>query len=605
MSQHQMLTRSKNKLLLLEPDNDNNDNNGDDNDPDTIEDNDIDEFGNIPGLIDYKYEKKLKTKKLKKKSRKQMRKMKGRGPLNEMNDICSAYMLMNMMNGGIMNLKNHKINIKGEMKSTDKEDDDDDDDDDDESIDLTLESLNSDEMTDENSEENSPDCSGKNIKVTILDDYTSDEDDDESSYDFDEMDEEFISVEENKQYDEDDNINYFHKLDKEKKESLLKEVKKVNEINDLNMPLKFKIYESDMDLNTKAIAIKNIEKLCEMDESSGEYSKMDKWISGLISIPFNKFITLPINNENTIDEKRDFILNTKSVLDKSIYGHNDAKTHILQVIGKWIKNPTSQGNVLALQGPMGNGKTTLVKEGISKAIGRPFSFIALGGQSDSAVFEGHSYTYEGSHWGRIIDILIESKCMNPVIYFDELDKVSESYKGEEIIHMLTHLTDPSQNTLFQDNYYPGINIDLSKVLFIFSFNDESKINRILKDRMYVINTKGFNNKEKIKICREYVLPELYDTYLFKHEDIIINDDILEYVIDNFTNKEEGVRNLKRCIESIISKINIYYLTGDSNNIDLNFKIKDFKLPYIINREDIENFLKKNNTSDQPPQYMYM
>ena len=104
------------------------------------------------------------------------------------------------------------------------------------------------------------------------------------------MDEEFISIGENKEYDEDDNINYFHKLDKEKKESLLKEVKKVNEINDLNMPLKFKIYESDMDLNTKAIAIKNIEKLCEMDESSGEYSKMDKWISGLISIPFNKYI---------------------------------------------------------------------------------------------------------------------------------------------------------------------------------------------------------------------------------------------------------------------------------------------------------------------------
>jgi len=601
-----MLTRSKNKQLLLEPDNNNNDNDNDnDNDPDTIEDNDIDEFGNIPGLIDYKYEKKLKTKKFKKKSRKQSRKMKGRGPFNEMNDICSAYMLMNMMNGGIMNLKNHKINIKGEMKNTDKEGEEDDEEGDDESIDLTLES--SDEMTDENSEENSPDGSGKNIKVTILDDYTSDEeDDDESSYDFDEMDEEFISIDENKEYDEDDNINYFHKLDKEKKESLLKEVKKVNEINDLNMPLKFKIYESDMDLNTKAIAIKNIEKLCEMDESSGEYSKMDKWISGLISIPFNKYINLSINNENTIDEKRDFILNTKSVLDKSIYGHNDAKTHILQVIGKWIKNPTSQGNVLALQGPMGNGKTTLVKEGISKAIGRPFSFIALGGQSDSAVFEGHSYTYEGSHWGRIIDILIESKCMNPVIYFDELDKVSESYKGEEIIHMLTHLTDPSQNTLFQDNYYPGINIDLSKVLFIFSFNDESKINRILKDRMYVINTKGFNNKEKIKICREYVLPELYDTYLFKHEDIIINDDILEYVIDKFTNKEEGVRNLKRCIESIISKINIYYLTGDSNNIDLNFKIKDFKLPYIINREDIDNFLKLNNNSnDQPPQYMYM
>ena len=109
--------------------------------------------------------------------------------------------------------------------------------------------------------------------------------------------------------------------------------------------------------------------------------------------------------------------------------------------------------------------------------------------------------------------------------------------------------------------------------------------------MYVINTKGFNTKEKIKISRDYILPELYDTYLFKQEEIIINDEILEYIINTYTNKEEGVRNLKRCIESIISKINIYYLTGDSN-IDLNFKIKDFKLPYTINRDDIDNFKNK-------------
>ena len=152
--------------------------------------------------------------------------------------------------------------------------------------------------------------------------------------------------------------------------------------------------------------------------------------------------------------KHEFLYKTYSTLDKAIYGHKEAKMHILQVIGKWIKNPISQGNVLALQGPMGNGKTTLVKEGIAKAINRPFAFIALGGASDSAFFDGHAYTYEGSHWGRIIDILIESKCMNPIIYFDELDKVSETFKGEEIIHLLTHLTDPSQNTLFQDNYFP-------------------------------------------------------------------------------------------------------------------------------------------------------
>ena len=235
----------------------------------------------------------------------------------------------------------------------------------------------------------------------------------------------------------------------------------------------------------------------------------------MITIPFGEFSILIINSENTVEEKRDFIMNTKKTLDKAIFGLKEAKLHILQVIGQWITNPKSHGNVLALQGPMGNGKTTLVKEGIAKAIGRPFAFISLGGTSDSSFFDGHSYTYEGSHWGRIIDILMNNKCMNPIIYFDELDKVSETYKGQEIIHMLTHLTDQSQNALFQDNYFPGINLDLSKALFIFSYNDESRVNKILKDRMYVIHTKGFNIEDKLKISREYLIPEIYDTFMFK------------------------------------------------------------------------------------------
>ena len=577
-----MITRSKGVVFLK-------DNNGppiQDNPP--PQDNDVDEYGNINDLIDYHGDNiKPKKTKLSKKFKKKQ--------LNTLQPDLLSLMISTLINSN----KNLTINIPDTPTSNKKTGIIEEEENDDEEINESDESLS---ISIQSSEDN--DYNG-HLKLDEDEDEEEDEEEDED-YDYDELDEKFMEIEENLELDEDENINYFHKLEKDKKTKYLSEIKKLNEINELNMPLKFKILNSDMDLNTKAIAMRNIEKLNEMDVSTGEYSKMDKWINGLISIPFNKFVSLSVNNNNTIEEKREFIVNTKSILDKSIYGHNDAKTHILQVIGKWIKNPQSQGNVLALQGPMGNGKTTLVKEGIAKAIGRPFSFIALGGQSDSSLFEGHSYTYEGSHWGRIIDILIESKCMNPVIYFDELDKVSETYKGEEIIHMLTHLTDPSQNSLFQDNYYPGINIDLSKVLFIFSFNDESKVNRVLKDRMYVINTKGFNTKEKNKICRDYVLPELYDTYLFKHEDIIINDDILEYVIDKFTNKEEGVRNLKRCIESIISKINIYYLTGDSNNIDLNFKIKDFKLPYIINREDIDNFLKLNNNSnDQPPQYMYM
>jgi ATP-dependent Lon protease len=124
--------------------------------------------------------------------------------------------------------------------------------------------------------------------------------------------------------------------------------------------------------------------------------------------------------------------------------------------------------------------------------------------------------------------------------------------------------------------------------------------------MYVINTKGFNTNDKIKICKEYLLPELMGTFMFSDKDIIFEDDIIENIITNFTNKEEGVRNLKRCIETIISKINIYNLSYDSEkeNIDLTFKIKDFKLPLTINL-DIVNTLLKTKESDGPPSYMYV
>lgn len=429
----------------------------------------------------------------------------------------------------------------------------------------------------------------------------------EEEFEYDEYDDKFIEIVEDDIH-EDQELEYFQDLTPEEKQKHISELEEIKKINKSNIPLRFKILNSDMEIKTKSIAIENIEKLSEMDVSTGEYCKMDKWINGLIKIPFGIFNELDISNENTNDEKREFLYKTYSTLDKAIYGHKEAKMHILQVIGKWIKNPTSQGNVLALQGPMGNGKTTLVKEGIAKAINRPFAFIALGGASDSAFFDGHSYTYEGSHWGRIIDILIESKCMNPIIYFDELDKVSETFKGEEIIHLLTHLTDPSQNSLFQDNYFPGVHINLSKCLFIFSFNDETKVDRILKDRMYVINTKGFKPEDKVSICNNYILPELMETFIFNNDDIIFEKEAIEYIIEKYTDKEEGVRNLKRCLETVISKINIYNLSQsktEENKIPLTFEIENFSIPISIDKEKIEILLSKKEDNYKPPEHMYM
>ena len=432
----------------------------------------------------------------------------------------------------------------------------------------------------------------------------------ETLFEYDDLDmeyEEMLEKRANINTEESDMI-YYHKLTSDKKKELFKQTNDIYDYSSSAIPLRFKVIQSDMDIKTKSIAMDNLDKLREMDVSTGEHSKMDHWIQGLMKIPFGKYKSLSIKPSDAIADKRQFIQNAYKTLNQAIYGHKEAKTHILQVLGKWMKNPESGGNVLAIQGPMGNGKTTLVKEGISKVLDRPFAFIALGGASDSAYFDGHCYTYEGSHWGRIVQILQDSQCMNPVFYFDELDKISDTQKGEEIIHMLTHITDSSQNSLFQDNYFPGINLDLSKALFIFSYNDESRVNKILKDRMYVIHTKGFSVDDKLKIAREYLIPDIYENYGFVKDDISFSDEILKNIVENYTDGEEGVRNLKRCLETIISKINIYMLAYDKNDEesvkDLSFKIKDFEMPLQVIRDHTEALLINNKIS-KAPMHMYI
>ena len=265
------------------------------------------------------------------------------------------------------------------------------------------------------------------------------------------------------------------------------------------------------------------------------------------------------------------------------------------MVGQWLVNPQAIGSAIAIKGPMGTGKTTLVKEGISQILGRDFAFIALGGATDSAFLEGHSYTYEGSGWGQIVDILMKSKSMNPVIYFDELDKVSETAKGEEIIGILTHLTDTTQNSKFHDRYYAEFEFDLSRCLFIFSYNDESKINPILRDRMYRIMTKGYDQAEKITIASDFLLPKIQEQVRFSKDDVIFSPAILEYIIMNYTDKEDGVRNLKRCLEIIHTKLNLFRLMTPGDNLfqnDLKLTPTEVIFPIVVSTLMVDMLIKR-------------
>lgn len=250
--------------------------------------------------------------------------------------------------------------------------------------------------------------------------------------------------------------------------------------------------------------------------------------------------------------------------------------------------------------------TSLVKEGISKILNREFAFIPLGGATDSSYLEGHSYTYEGSTWGKIVDILIRSKSMNPVIYFDELDKISETPKGEEIIGILTHLTDTTQNSQFHDKYFAEIDFDLSKCLFIFSYNDPLKVNPILLDRMYKIKTTGYQIKDKIVIAKQYLIPKIRYEVNFNEGDIIIPDTTLNYIIENYTDKEDGVRNLKRCIEIVYKKLNLYRLVKPGTTLFEKENTLVVEFPFTVTSDVINNLIKKDESSlNRAPSNMYL
>jgi len=398
-------------------------------------------------------------------------------------------------------------------------------------------------------------------------------------------------------------IEFYSKIDVEHQNKIIKELKEINKITRIEKPYRLSILESNIPKIYKATAMKKIEVLRTMEPGSGEYYKIKNWVDTFMRIPFDKFETLPISlKEDGLDKCHAFMENARNTLNNAVYGLDDAKIQIMQILGQLITNPKAIGSAFAIHGPPGTGKTSLVKDGISKILNRPFEFIALGGATDSSFLEGHGYTYEGSTWGKIVQILIDCKCMNPVIYFDELDKISDTPKGEEIVGILTHLTDTTQNSQFHDKYFTEIDFDLSKCIFIFSYNDESKINPILKDRMYRIQTSGYNLKQKTIISNNYLLPRLREQVIFEKEDIILSDDAVHYIIENFCNKEDGVRNLKRCLETIYRKLNLYRLIRPDTNLfgeDMSLKVV---FPFDVTRSVVDKLLKK---SEQNQSYYSM
>lgn len=355
---------------------------------------------------------------------------------------------------------------------------------------------------------------------------------------------------------------YIEKLPEEEKKRVLDTELRIKKLQQdtSSLPMRFKILESPMDDGTKRIILAKLEQFQRMYEGASEYYKLRNWLNSVNRLPLGRFKSLPImgdpNKQEDIEKVSEYLFNVKKTLDDTVFGHREAKEQILRILSQWISNPSTCGHCIGIQGAAGCGKTSLVKDGICKALSLPFSLISLGCYgSDGSALTGHHVTYEGSTYGKISESLMKAGYMNPILYFDELDKISQTPKGEEVASVLIHLTDSTQNDHFSDNYFSEIPLDLSKCLIIFSYNDESLVNPILKDRMITIRVAGYTKKEKVEIAQNYLIPRILKTYNLNQDDIVFDQSIIEEIIERVP-PEEGVRNMKRGIEAIISWINM-------------------------------------------------
>ena len=324
------------------------------------------------------------------------------------------------------------------------------------------------------------------------------------------------------------------------------------------------ITNKNIPVSVKALALEKIE---EMKSYNNEYYKQLAFVKHILNYPWsspNDDLLFKTINSN-LTKSSNYLNNIENSLTKLSYGHTDAKKGLLQIIGKWISNPSSQGTSFGLVGPPGVGKTLLAKS-VSQALNIPFAEITLGGQNDGEILHGHGYTYSGSQPGLIIKKMVEMGKSRCILYFDELDKACSKHGSiNEITSILIHLTDPNMNKTFQDRFFQGVDFPLDKVIMIFSYNDASLVDPILLDRLKQFEVSAYTISDKIKIVKEFIIPEMAESVGLSDEPCTqLSNELIEYIIENYTN-EAGVRSIKRKIEQIFLTLNLELLRNNNNN----------------------------------------
>jgi ATP-dependent Lon protease len=365
--------------------------------------------------------------------------------------------------------------------------------------------------------------------------------------------------------------------------------------NDVVRPLRFRVLQSQLSPQHMSMCMAKVNALSRMDPSTGEYNKLTTWVEQLCKIPIGIYKGLSIvptfssttttaTPPPTPTEIAAFLADTMRILDETVYGHVQAKDQLIRWLAQWIMDPGAKGCVLGLHGPAGVGKTSLV-QGLCRALQLPFASISLGGAHDASYLDGHSITYEGSTWGRIASVLMESRCMNPILVYEEAEKQAHS-RSDEITSLLIHMTDPAQNANFSDKYFKDIPLDISRCIQIFTMNDPDALSPILRDRMIMIEVAPYATKDKLHIAAAHLVPSLLRQFHMSPGDITFPEETVKAVI-SAVDDEAGVRTLRRGLECIVSNINLGRLVPPGT-----LGVDTYALPVTVTEKTAKTILER-------------
>ena len=384
--------------------------------------------------------------------------------------------------------------------------------------------------------------------------------------------------------------------------SQLKEIeKKINILSDMSLwPSKIITLPTN-EINKEAI-FKKYNELKNMDRDDEEYGKLERWMKLALALPYNNVVSGSIPTEST--NFTQYLYDVKRKLDERLYGMNDVKEQIMLFLHIKLQNPTLQGCCLGLIGPVGSGKTSIARC-LSEVMEFPFQQISFGGINNSEFLKGYHYTYVGSRPGEIVNCVLRMKYSNGILFFDEYEKASQN---PDIQSTLLHITDFSQNSAFRDNYLCDLEVDLSRIWFIYSMNELPE-DSALRDRIFPIYIKGYNHADKVRIIIDYLFPKHLENLSIKKEDVIIPDYVASHIVQvsQINSNEKGIRTIEKAVKDIVHKISFLMIHNCEKFNQFSFVNKKssslITLPFQLTNEYVDRFLVnfkshlKNNSTE--------